>query len=172
MCSSQKRRSPTRSAGGRDEAPDGDAGGGGRTAGQGRPAGAHPPLEPLLRARDRGGGTRDLHRDRRATRLRRRRGAIRGAGDAAPGQGRGDSPSRARGRIIGAAMTEMVRVAVAGDVAEAEEIQEILRAAGIDTELHDGEDDSVTVSVPEDSVEQAQDAIETMTEPDDLVGEP
>ncbi|HKC22899.1 MAG TPA: hypothetical protein VKB64_10345, partial [Gaiellaceae bacterium] len=74
--------------------------------------------------------------------------------------------------IIGAAMTEMVRVAVAGDVAEAEEIQEILRAAGIDTELHDGEDDSVTVSVPEDSVEQAQDAIEAMTEPDDLVGEP
>jgi type III secretory pathway lipoprotein EscJ len=69
-------------------------------------------------------------------------------------------------------MTEMVRVAVAGDVAEAEEIEEILRAAGIDAELRDGEDDSVTVSVPEDSVEQAQDAIEAMTEPDDLVGEP
>jgi type III secretory pathway lipoprotein EscJ len=69
-------------------------------------------------------------------------------------------------------MSEMVRVAVAGDVAEAEEIQEILRAAGIDAALHDGEDDSVTVSVPEDSVEQAQDAIEAMTEPDDLVGEP
>ena len=69
-------------------------------------------------------------------------------------------------------MTELVRVAVAGDVAEAEEIQEILRAAGIDAELGDGEDDSVTVSVPEDSVEQAQDAIEAMTEPDDLVGEP
>jgi hypothetical protein len=30
----------------------------------------------------------------------------------------------------------------------------------------------VTVSVPEHSVEQAQDAIEAMTEPDDLVGEP
>jgi type III secretory pathway lipoprotein EscJ len=69
-------------------------------------------------------------------------------------------------------MTELVRVAVAGDVAEAEEIQEILRAAGIDAELGDGEDDSVTVSVPEDSVEQAQDAIEAMTEPDELVGEP
>jgi hypothetical protein len=69
-------------------------------------------------------------------------------------------------------MTELVRVAVAGDVAEAEEIQEILRSAGIDAELADGEDDSVTVSVPEDSVEQAQDAIEAMTEPDDLVGEP
>ena len=69
-------------------------------------------------------------------------------------------------------MTELVRVAVAGDVAEAEEIQEILRSAGIEAELADGEDDSVTVSVPEDSVEQAQDAIEAMTEPDEIVGEP
>jgi type III secretory pathway lipoprotein EscJ len=69
-------------------------------------------------------------------------------------------------------MTGMVRVAVAGDVAEAEEIQEILRASGIDAELGDGEDDSVTVSVPEDAVEQAQDAIEAMTEPDEIVGEP
>jgi type III secretory pathway lipoprotein EscJ len=66
----------------------------------------------------------------------------------------------------------MVRVAVAGDVTEAEEIQEILRSAGIDAELADGEDDSVTVSVPESAVEEAQDAIEAMTEPDDLVGEP
>jgi type III secretory pathway lipoprotein EscJ len=69
-------------------------------------------------------------------------------------------------------MTGMVQVPVAGDVAEAEEIQEILRAAGIETELGDGEDDSVTVSVPESSVEQAQDAIEAMTEPDEVVGEP
>jgi hypothetical protein len=69
-------------------------------------------------------------------------------------------------------MTSMVRVAVAGDVAEAEEIQGILRSAGIDSEIADGEDDSVTVSVDEGSVEKAQDAIEAMTEPDDLVGEP
>ena len=69
-------------------------------------------------------------------------------------------------------MTELVRVAVAGDVAEAEEIQEILRSAGIEAELADGEDDSVTVSVPESSVEQAQDAIEAMTEPEDVIGEP
>ena len=69
-------------------------------------------------------------------------------------------------------MTGMVRVAVAGDVAEAEEIQEILRAAGIDAEIADGEEDSVTVSVPEGDVEQAQDAIEAMTEPDDVIGEP
>lgn len=68
-------------------------------------------------------------------------------------------------------MTGMVRVAVAGDVTEAEEIQGILRSAGIDAELGDGEDDSVIISVPEASVEQAQDAIEAMTEPGDLVGD-
>ena len=69
-------------------------------------------------------------------------------------------------------MTGMVRVAVAGDVAEAEEIQEILRSAGIDAEIADGEEDSVTVSVPEADIEQAQDAIEAMTEPEDVIGEP
>jgi hypothetical protein len=69
-------------------------------------------------------------------------------------------------------MTSMVQVAVAGDIAEAEEIQEILRSAGIEVEIADGEDDSVTVSVPESSVEQAQDAIEAMTEPEDVIGEP
>jgi type III secretory pathway lipoprotein EscJ len=69
-------------------------------------------------------------------------------------------------------VTGLVRVAVAGDVTEAEEIQEILRSAGIDAELGDGEDDSVTVSVPESAVEEAKDAIEAMTEPDEIVGEP
>jgi type III secretory pathway lipoprotein EscJ len=69
-------------------------------------------------------------------------------------------------------MTGMVRVAVAGDVTEAEEIQEILRSAGIGAEIADGEDDSVIVSVPEAAVEQAQDVIEAMTEPDDVIGEP
>ena len=69
-------------------------------------------------------------------------------------------------------MTGMVRVAVAGDVTEAEEIQEILRSAGIEAEIADGEDDSVIVSVPESSVEQAQDVIEALTEPDDVIGEP
>ena len=68
-------------------------------------------------------------------------------------------------------MTSMVRVAVAGDVTEAKEIQGILRSAGIESEIADGEDDSVTVSVPESSVEQAQDAIEAMTEPDDIIGD-
>jgi type III secretory pathway lipoprotein EscJ len=69
-------------------------------------------------------------------------------------------------------MTGMVQVAVAGDVAEAEEIQEILRSAGIDAEITDGEEDSVTVSVHEGDVEQAQDAIEAMTEPEEVIGEP
>jgi type III secretory pathway lipoprotein EscJ len=69
-------------------------------------------------------------------------------------------------------MTGMVRVAVAGDVTEAEEIQEILRSAGIEAEIADGEDDSVIVSVPESSIEQAQDVIEAMTEPEDVIGEP
>ena len=69
-------------------------------------------------------------------------------------------------------MTGMFRVAIAGDVAEAEEIQEILRSAGIDAEIADGEEDSVTISVPEGDVEQAQDAIEAMTEPEDVIGEP
>ena len=69
-------------------------------------------------------------------------------------------------------MTELVRVAVAGDVTEAEEMQEILRSAGIAAELGDGEDDSVTVSVPESAVEEAKDAIEAMTEPGEIVGEP
>jgi type III secretory pathway lipoprotein EscJ len=69
-------------------------------------------------------------------------------------------------------MTDQVRVAVAGDVAEAEEIQGILRAAGIDARIVDGEDDSVTVVVPEADAEQAQDAIEAMTEPGDVIGEP
>jgi type III secretory pathway lipoprotein EscJ len=69
-------------------------------------------------------------------------------------------------------MSNLVRVAIAGDVAEAEEIQGILRSAGIDAELGDGEDDSVTVSVPESSVDRAQDVIEAMTEPDDIVAEP
>jgi hypothetical protein len=70
-------------------------------------------------------------------------------------------------------MARMVQVAVAGDVAEAEELQEILRNAGIESELDaQGPDDPLTVRVPEDSVEAAQDAIEALSEPDDLIAEP
>jgi hypothetical protein len=65
----------------------------------------------------------------------------------------------------------MVQVAVAGDVTEAEELQEILREAGIESELKSALDDPLTVLVPESSLEAAQDAIEAMTEPDDLVSD-
>jgi hypothetical protein len=66
-----------------------------------------------------------------------------------------------------------VQVAVAGDVAEAEELQEILRNAGIESELSaDGADDPLTVMVPEDSLEAAKDAIEALSDPDDLIAEP
>jgi hypothetical protein len=69
-------------------------------------------------------------------------------------------------------VTQFVHAAVAGDVGEAEEIQEILRSAGIQSQVEAGEDDSVVVLVPESELEAAQDAIEAMTEPDEVVGEP
>lgn len=70
-------------------------------------------------------------------------------------------------------MARMVQVAVAGDVAEGEELQAILTSAGIDSELQtEGEDDPLTVVVPESSLEAAQDAIEAMTEPDEIIAEP
>jgi type III secretory pathway lipoprotein EscJ len=69
-------------------------------------------------------------------------------------------------------VTELVHAVVAGDVQEAEEIQGILQSAGIESELQAGEDDSVVVLVPESDLEAAQDAIEAMTEPDDIVAEP
>ena len=56
-------------------------------------------------------------------------------------------------------MTRMVQLAVAGDVNEAEEIQEILRSAGIDSEISSALDD-------------AKEAIEALTEPDDIIAEP
>jgi hypothetical protein len=65
----------------------------------------------------------------------------------------------------------MVQVAVAGDPTEAEELQEILRTAGIETRLSAAEDDPLTVLVPEGSLEAAQDAIEAMTEPDELIAD-
>ena len=68
-------------------------------------------------------------------------------------------------------MANMVQVAVAGDVSEAEELQEILRTAGIESELSSALDDPLTVLVPEASLEEAQDAIEAMTEPDDLIAD-
>ena len=73
-------------------------------------------------------------------------------------------------------MTELVQVALAEDITEAEEIQEILRQAGIDAHLETAvehhptstEDAPQKVLVPESSLEQAQHAIEAMTDPGEL----
>jgi hypothetical protein len=70
-------------------------------------------------------------------------------------------------------MARMVQVAVAGDVTEGEEIQELLRNAGIAAKLETaGDDDPLTVLVPEADLEKAQDAIEALSEPDELISEP
>jgi hypothetical protein len=76
-------------------------------------------------------------------------------------------------------MTRMVQVAVAADATEAEEIQSMLRDAGIESELecaveHDPEDNEdlpQKVLVPESQMEDALEAIEAMSEPDDLVSD-
>jgi hypothetical protein len=76
-------------------------------------------------------------------------------------------------------MTRMVQVAVAGDVTEAEELEAILQAAGIDTQLESAvehhptatEDAPQKVLVPETSLEAAIDAIESLSEPDELVSD-
>jgi len=67
----------------------------------------------------------------------------------------------------------MVHAAVAADTNEAEEIQEILRKAGIESELEpEVEADAIAILVPEAELEAAKDAIESGTDPDDLVAEP
>lgn len=73
-------------------------------------------------------------------------------------------------------MTALVQVALAESVAEAEEIQDILRAAGIDAELETAvehhpravEDAPQKVLVAEADLDAARDAIESLTEPDEL----
>jgi type III secretory pathway lipoprotein EscJ len=69
-------------------------------------------------------------------------------------------------------MREKVQVAVAGDVAEAQEMQAILRAAGIDAELETGQDDGLNVLVADEDLTSAREALEALTEPDDLIAEP
>ena len=72
-------------------------------------------------------------------------------------------------------MTRRVQVAVAGDVTEAEQLQGLLSAAGIESELqvateHDPEamdDPPLKVLVAESEVEDARDAIEALTEADE-----
>jgi hypothetical protein len=76
-------------------------------------------------------------------------------------------------------VTEMVQVALAEDITEAEELQEILRLAGIDSQLETAVEHHPTatenapqkVLVPESSLEQAQHAIEAMTDPDDVAAD-
>ena len=73
-------------------------------------------------------------------------------------------------------MSTLVHVALAESVAEAEEIQDILRSAGIDAELETAvehhpravEDAPQKVLVPESDLDAARDAIESLTEPDAL----
>jgi hypothetical protein len=75
-------------------------------------------------------------------------------------------------------MGAMVQLAVARTLAEAEEIQTILNSAGIQSELELAVDQHPTqladspqkVLVPEDSLEDAQHAVEAMTDPDELIG--
>jgi len=74
-------------------------------------------------------------------------------------------------------MTRLVQLALAGNVSEAEELQTILLSAGIDSALetaveHDPaalDDPPVKILVAEDSIDAARDAIEALTEPDDLI---
>ena len=76
-------------------------------------------------------------------------------------------------------MTDLVQIALAEDIAEAEELQAILTEAGIESELEPAVDQhpSATenvpqkVLVPESSMEAAQHAIESMTDPDELISD-
>jgi hypothetical protein len=75
-------------------------------------------------------------------------------------------------------MEAMVQVVVARDLTEAEEIQTILQSAGIPSELEVAVEQHPTqlddapqkVLVPEASLEDAQHAIEAMSDPDELIG--
>ena len=73
-------------------------------------------------------------------------------------------------------MTQNVQVALAETTADAEEIQVILSNAGISSELEpavegDAGDVPQKVLVDESELEIAREAIEAMTEPDELTGD-
>jgi hypothetical protein len=76
-------------------------------------------------------------------------------------------------------VTRMVQVALAEDIAEAEEMQAILEAAGIDTVLETAvehhptatDDAPQKVLVSESSLEAAQHALEAMTDTDDITAD-
>jgi hypothetical protein len=70
-----------------------------------------------------------------------------------------------------------VQLTVAGDVAEAEEVQQLLAAVGIDCELEHAvpehpeqhDDSPLKVLVAENDLDAARDAIEALTEPDETL---
>ena len=72
-------------------------------------------------------------------------------------------------------MTRLVQVTIAGDVAEGEELQELLAAAGIESQLeaaveHDADaldDPPLKVLVAESDIDEARDAIDALTEIED-----
>jgi hypothetical protein len=76
-------------------------------------------------------------------------------------------------------VTRLVQVALAEDITEAEELQTILRQAGIVSELESAvehhpratENTPQKVLVPESSLEEAQHAIEALTDPEDLIAD-
>ncbi len=73
----------------------------------------------------------------------------------------------------------MIQVVVAADATEAEEIQTILRAAGIESTLENAVPDEPgatgdlpqKVLVAESLLHEAQEAIEALSEPDELVSD-
>jgi hypothetical protein len=73
----------------------------------------------------------------------------------------------------------MVQVAVAADVTEAEEIQTMLHAAGIACQMEHAVDHHPTgtedlptrVLVAESELEAAQNALEALSDPEDILGE-
>jgi hypothetical protein len=72
-------------------------------------------------------------------------------------------------------VSSLVQVALAETVAEAEELEGMLREAGIEVALESAvehhprevDDTPVKVLVPESQLEAARDAIESLTEPED-----
>jgi hypothetical protein len=74
-------------------------------------------------------------------------------------------------------MTRMVQLAVAADLAEAEAIEAMLNAAGISYSLEQAvehhatgiEDAPQRVLVPEAELEAAQNAIEALSDPEDIL---
>ena len=74
-------------------------------------------------------------------------------------------------------MTHPVQVAVAGNVTEAEELQTLLHTAGIESSVEPGhehdfealDDPALRIMVAAEQVDDARDAIEALTEPDELI---